>query len=128
MSLGGALTPRRRSRAAPLRRILVQLLPEPVHEQLARPWSKVARSAALVLRHKSLALPARRRPPKLDELVETIGFYEAAVAEVRQSGATRELPNEAAERVFADGRDQAGAPAPSLSFPAVHVRDRAHAR
>jgi uncharacterized membrane protein YccC len=84
-------------------RILVEPLPEAVHEQLAGPWATVARSAALALRHASLALPARQGPAKLDSLLEGIGLYEAAVDEVRRTGATRGLPNEAVGRAFALG-------------------------
>src|SRR3954466_10477997 len=46
-----------------LGRILTKPLPEAVHRCLAEPWSRVARATAQVLRHTSLALPARRSPP-----------------------------------------------------------------
>jgi hypothetical protein len=86
-----------------LGRILTKPLPKAVHQRLAEPWSRVARAAAQVLRHTSLALPARRSPPTLDPVIEAIAAYEAAVDDIRRTGITRDLPNEAVGRVFALG-------------------------
>src|SRR3954453_2979462 len=82
---------------------LTKPLPEAVHQRLAEPWSRVARAAAQVLRHTSLALPARRSPPTLDPVIEAIAAYEAVVDDIRRTGITRDLPNEAVGRVFALG-------------------------
>jgi len=86
-----------------LGRILTKPLPKAVHQRLAEPWSRVARAAAQVLRHTRLALPARRSPPTLDPVIEAIAAYEAAVDDIRRTGITRDLPNEAVGRVFALG-------------------------
>ena len=86
-----------------LGRILIQPLPEPVHQRLAEPWSRVAGTAAWVLRHAGLALPNRGEAPKLDAMLETLGRYEAAVDAIRRTDLTRGLPNEAVGRVFALG-------------------------
>src|SRR4051812_9038166 len=86
-----------------LGRVLIQPLPAAAHQQLAEPWAKVARAAASVLRHTSLALPRRGQPPTLAPVLEALNLYEAAVDELRQLGALRELPNEAVGRVFALG-------------------------
>src|SRR3954466_1039369 len=77
-----------------LGRILTKPLPEAVHQRLTGPWSRVARAAAQVLRHTSLALPARRSPPTLDPVIEAIAAYEAAVDDIRRTGITRDLPND----------------------------------
>ena len=55
-----------------LGRILIQPLPEPVHQRLAEPWSRVAGTAAWVLRHAGLALPIRGEAPKLDAMLDII--------------------------------------------------------
>jgi uncharacterized membrane protein YccC len=86
-----------------LGRVLIQPLPAAAHQHLAEPWAKVARAAASVLRHTSLALPRRGQPPKLAPVLEALDLYEAAVDDLRQMGALRELPNEAVGRVFALG-------------------------
>jgi uncharacterized membrane protein YccC len=86
-----------------LGRILTKPLPEAVHQHLAEPWSRVARATAQVLRHISLALPARRSPPTLDPVIEAIAAYEAAVDGIRRTGITKDLPNESVGRVFALG-------------------------
>ena len=86
-----------------LGRILIQPLPEPVHQRLAEPWSRVAGTAAWVLRHAGLALPIRGEAPKLDAMLEALGRYEAAVDAIRRTDLTRGLPNEAVGRVFALG-------------------------
>ena len=78
-----------------LGRILTEPLPEAVHQSLTEPWSRVARAAAQVLRQTSLALPARRSPPALDPVNEAIAAYEAAVDNIRRTGITKDLPNEA---------------------------------
>jgi uncharacterized membrane protein YccC len=86
-----------------LGRILIKPLPEAVHQHLADPWSRVARATAQVLRHTSLALPVRRSPPTVDPVIEAIAAYEAAVDGIRRTGITKDLSNEAVERVFALG-------------------------
>src|SRR3954465_15942172 len=45
----------------------------------------------------------RRSPARLEPVVEAIAAYEAAVADVRRDGLTKDLPNDAAARVFALG-------------------------
>jgi uncharacterized membrane protein YccC len=86
-----------------LRRILAEPLSEEVHQRLAEPWSDVAKTAAALLRHIGQALPTRQPPESLDPVVEAIAAYEAAVADVRRDGLTRDLPNDAVARVFALG-------------------------
>jgi len=72
-----------------LGRILTKPLPEAAHQHLTEPWSRVERAAAHVLRHTSLALPARRSPPTLDPVIEAIAAYEAAVDGIRRTGITK---------------------------------------
>ena len=86
-----------------LGRILTEPLPAEVHRRLAEPWSDVARAAAGLLRHIGQALPTRHSPQSLDPVVKAIAAYEAAVAEVRRDGLTRDLPDNAVARVFALG-------------------------
>ena len=86
-----------------LGRILTEPLPAEVHRRLAEPWSDVARAAAGLLSHIGQALPIRQPPASLDPVVKAIAAYEAAVAEVRRDGLTRDLPDDAVARVFALG-------------------------
>jgi uncharacterized membrane protein YccC len=86
-----------------LGRILAEPLPAEVHRRLAGPWSDVARAAAGLLRHIGQALPTRQSPKSLDPVIKAIAAYEAAVADVRRDGLTRDLPNDAVARVFALG-------------------------
>jgi hypothetical protein len=86
-----------------LGRILTEPLPAEVHRRLVGPWSDVAGAAAGLLRQIGQALPTRRSPEDLEPVVEAIAAYEAAVADVRRDGLTRDLPNDAVARVFALG-------------------------
>jgi uncharacterized membrane protein YccC len=86
-----------------LGRILNAPLPAEVHQRLAEAWSDVARAAAGLLKHIGQALPTQQSPTSLDSVVKAIAAYEAAVADVRRDGLTRDLPNDAVARVFALG-------------------------
>jgi uncharacterized membrane protein YccC len=86
-----------------LGRIVTSPLPEDLHRRLSEPWQHVVGTAAGVLRHAGRALPARRLPKSLDAVDQAIAAYEAAVADVRRAGLTKDLSNEAVARVFALG-------------------------
>jgi hypothetical protein len=88
---------------AALGRVAARPLPAQVHEVLAGPWSGVMNAAATLLHRIGTALPQRDGPGSLEPVREAIAAYETAVREVRRSGLTRTLPNDAAGRVFALG-------------------------
>jgi uncharacterized membrane protein YccC len=78
-------------------------LPESLKARLEGRINRVTETAADYLRASSAALIARRGPPLLDAFEAALDAYSAEVAAVRREGLTRELSNEAVERLFALG-------------------------
>jgi len=63
----------------------------------------IARTASDHMRASGAALLARRGPPSLDTFEQALLEYAGEIAALRQEGATRALPGDAAERFFATG-------------------------
>ena len=55
------------------------------------------------LRASAAALSLRQTPPPLDAVEAALDGYAAEIAALRRQGSTRELPDEAVERIFALG-------------------------
>jgi uncharacterized membrane protein YccC len=84
-------------------RAAVVPLPESLRARLGAPIERVAKTAADYLRQSSAALMARRGPPPLDGVESALDGYAAEVAALRREGHTRDLSNDAVERLFAFG-------------------------
>ena len=68
------------------------------------PWlAYVCETVADDLRASAAALSTRQGPPPLDHVEAALDGYAAEIATLRRQGLTRELPDEAVERVFALG-------------------------
>ena len=55
------------------------------------------------LHASAAALSTRQGPPPLDHVEATLDGYAAEIAALRRQGLTRELPDDAVERIFAIG-------------------------
>jgi uncharacterized membrane protein YccC len=84
-------------------RATVVPLPESLCARLGERVASVANAAANYLRAASAALTAGRPPPSLAAFEVALEAYSNEVAAVRAQGLTRELGNEALERLFALG-------------------------
>jgi len=78
-------------------------LPDNFAARLEAPLDRVASSFADYLRASGSALLARRMPPPLDSAEAALAAYVDEIAALRRDGATRDLPGDAAERLFAIG-------------------------
>jgi uncharacterized membrane protein YccC len=68
------------------------------------PWlARVCETVADDLRASAAALSLRQTPPPLDAVEAALDGYAAEIAALRRQGSTRELPDEAVERIFALG-------------------------
>src|SRR5262249_14014715 len=68
------------------------------------PWlARVCATVADDLRASAAALSMGQEPPPLDEVEAALDGYAAEIAALRRQGLTRELPDEAVERIFALG-------------------------
>ena len=68
------------------------------------PWlARVCETFAEYLRASAAALSAGQGPPPLDDVEAALDGYAAEFAALRRQGLTRELPDEAVERIFAVG-------------------------
>jgi uncharacterized membrane protein YccC len=79
--------------------------------------TRISEACADYLRASGAALSARKAPPPLDAVDAALGGYAAEFAVLRRQGLTRELPDEAVERIFAFGL--------ALDQLALHLRDLA---
>jgi uncharacterized membrane protein YccC len=78
-------------------------LPERFQSRLA-PWlARISETTADYLRASAAALLARRGPRPLDAVEAALDGYAAEFAAIRREGLTRDLPDEAAERIFTLG-------------------------
>jgi uncharacterized membrane protein YccC len=75
-------------------------LPAPVRPILTGPASDAAGAIAQFLRESGQAIAARKPPPPMAAVEQALAGYAAAVANLRRSGLTRELPDEAVGRIF----------------------------
>jgi uncharacterized membrane protein YccC len=78
-------------------------LPEALQPQLGPPLADVIKTAADYLRASSAALVTRQVPSPLGPVADAADRYAAAMAALRREGLMRNLPDEAAERIFALG-------------------------
>jgi uncharacterized membrane protein YccC len=68
------------------------------------PWlARVCDTVAEYLRASAAALSTGQAPPPLDAVEGALDGYAAEIAALRHQGLTRELPDEAVERIFALG-------------------------
>jgi hypothetical protein len=65
--------------------------------------SRIAWAMSSIAASIGQALPIQQSLQSLDPVVKAIAAYEAAVADVRRDGLTRDLPNDVVARVFALG-------------------------
>jgi uncharacterized membrane protein YccC len=77
--------------------------PAPVRTPLGAPLARVAESMGDFFRGTGAALIARSEAPELDGVIAALDNYAAAMAELRRSGVTRDLPGEGVGRIFALG-------------------------
>jgi hypothetical protein len=78
-------------------------LPDAFGPRLAPCLARVSESVADYFRTSAAALSARQAPPSLDTVEAALDCYAAEFAALRREGFTRELADEAAERIFALG-------------------------
>jgi hypothetical protein len=65
--------------------------------------TRISEACADYLRAGGATLSARQPPPPLDAVESALDGYAAEFAALRREGLTRELPDEAVERIFAFG-------------------------
>jgi uncharacterized membrane protein YccC len=107
----------REPETGPLRRTLLRLrhdlvmvgraadeamVPE-VRRRLQPRLDAIATTASNHMRESGAALLARQGPPALESFERALSDYAGEIASLRQEGATRALPGDAAERFFATG-------------------------
>ncbi|MGC2414042.1 MAG: hypothetical protein WA459_15245, partial [Stellaceae bacterium] len=102
-------------------------LPEAASARLAQPAASISALLSAVLDDMADALASRSAPPDLTAAAEALGAFEEGLAALRQEGVTRELAEEAVERIFglAFGFEQIGR---NLSELAGRVRELAEPR
>jgi uncharacterized membrane protein YccC len=81
-------------------RATAQPLAPQVWAQLAPPTARAADAVAAFLRASGAAIAVRGRPPSLEPVQAALAAHAAAVAGLRQTGLTRDLPDEAVGRLF----------------------------
>ncbi len=108
-------------------RALSAPLPEAASARLVQPAASISASLAAALDDIAGALASHRAPPDLSAAAETLGAFEEGLAALRQEGVTRELAEEAVERLFglAFGFEQLGR---NLGELAGRVRELAEPR
>ena len=75
-----------------------------VFEARLGPWlARMSDTVADYLHASAAALSTRQGPPPLDHVEATLDGYAAEIAALRRQGLTRELPDDAVERIFAIG-------------------------
>jgi uncharacterized membrane protein YccC len=84
-------------------RAAAEPFPAPVRTPLGAPLARVAESMGDFFRGTGAALIARSEAPELDGVIAALDNYAAAMAELRRSGVTRDLPGEGVGRIFALG-------------------------
>jgi uncharacterized membrane protein YccC len=92
-------------------------LPETFLPRLAPCLTRVSECVADYFRASAAALSGRQGPPSLDAIEAALDGYAAEFAALRREGFTRELADEAAERIFALGF--------ALDQLRLHLRDLA---
>jgi uncharacterized membrane protein YccC len=81
-------------------RALTAPLPETAAARLAQPVAAVADALPAALNDIGRALASRSAPPDLTAVADALASFEAVLAALRREGVTRELPEEAVERIF----------------------------
>ena len=82
-------------------RAIVEPLPQSVCRPLEEPLSRLFSAIAVCLDASGAAIASRAPPPPLDGVLQALGDYAAAMAELHRDGSTRGLADEATERIFA---------------------------
>lgn len=108
-------------------RALSAPLPEAVAARLATPAAAIAAALSAALTAIGAALAGRSAPPDLDSIEQALASFAAGIAALRRDGVTRDLPEEAVERIFglAFGFEQIGR---NLGELAARVRELAGSR
>ena len=91
-------------------RALAAPLPETVAARMTQPIAALAAALSAALNGTGTALAARSAPPDLTAITQALGSFEAELAALRHDGVTRDLPEEAVQRLFgmAFGLEQIG--------------------
>jgi len=91
-------------------RALTAPLPETVGARLAQPVAAIAAALSAALAGIGGALASRSAPPDRDPVAQALASFEAGLAALRHDGVTRDLPEEAVQRLFglAFGFEQIG--------------------
>jgi uncharacterized membrane protein YccC len=108
-------------------RALTAPLPESVAARLAPPVAAIAAALSAALTVVGAALSSRSAPPDLTAVGEALASFETELAALRRDGVTRDLPEEAVQRLFglAFGFEQIGR---NLGELAGRVRELAQRR
>ncbi len=107
-------------------RALTLPLPETAAARLAQPVAAVAAALPAALNDIGRALASRTAPPDPTAVAGALASFEAALAALRREGVTRELPEEAVERIFglAFGFEQIGRNLSELAGRVGELADR----
>jgi uncharacterized membrane protein YccC len=81
-------------------RALTEPLPEAASARLAEPAAAISATLSTALGEIAGALASRSAPPDLGAVADALAEFEAGLAALRREGVTRELPEEAVERLF----------------------------
>src|SRR5262245_10391783 len=92
-------------------------LPDAFLPRLRPHLTRISEACADYLRASGAALSARQAPPPLEAVESALDGYAAEFAALRREGLTRELPDDAVERIFAFGF--------ALDQLCLHLRDLA---
>jgi len=92
------------------RALLPAALPETVATRMAQPVAAIAAALSAAFTAIGGALASRSDPPDLAPVAQALAGFETELAALRRDGVTRELPEEAVERIFglAFGLEQIG--------------------
>ena len=82
-------------------RTAAEPLPETIVECLREPLRQVSNATQVFLRACGDALRGRKNPPVFDAVEQAVANFVATIDALRREGVTRELPAEAAGRLFA---------------------------
>jgi uncharacterized membrane protein YccC len=107
-------------------RALAEPPPETVAARLAQPVAGIAAALCAVLTGVGAALASRSAPPDLTAVAQALALFEAELVALRRDGVTRELAEEAVQRLFglAFGFEQIGRNLDELAGRVREVADR----
>jgi uncharacterized membrane protein YccC len=107
-------------------RALTVALPETVAARLAQPVAAIVAALSAALNDIGTALASRSAPPDLTAVAQALASFEAELAALRHDGVTRDLPEEAVQRLFglAFGFEQIGRNLNELAGRVGELADR----